>query len=1787
MNKKIIILSLMLAGFLFFGKLSAQQTTIYEVKPDGTGDYATIQEAVDWVTISGDTRIYIYPGTYDEQILIENRQFLGGDFPLKVMKAPGTTGDVVIQPSEYSSPYILRVDTCSNIEFHGIKFMDNSALTEPNDFKLVHSVNSEQITFDACSFTARENSSAAGLEIELGSGTSTVFSLDVRNSEFNFTKYGIAGNIQTDAIDFSLDVINNSFNNFINAGIYWNASGYPATSISFSAEGNTFYDSEQYDSTDPYKSAISFTNARTIGLDIAKNKIVMQAQDNKRAIYLDDCNLNGTTSISNNMISSMNNSGLNTSEGIYIGNGYGNVELFYNTVWMQDPSSESEALSLSTLNTSSITSFNNIWKSTNGLAMYCSAGSFFSQSDNNIYSSNAADGNLIGVGANFYTSIDQYQTENPDYDFFSFESDVQFVSGEDLHLAEDYNEAESRGDDLSEIYYIYEDFDGQDRLSTPDIGADECERIHYWTGDISSNIVWNGTVYVNSTVTVEASASLTIGRNAKIYFSAGDTLIINGDIFTDAYYPDERITLTAQDENEPWAGIVYNKTGGDIQVPGTIQYCDILYAKKPTANGGAITIQTGNLSIENSSFKYCEAQNGGAVSVSDEAIAVINKCLFKSNTASNDGGAVYYNSFTQMQNASGFFNNILTENTAGNTGGALSITGNSDLQFAHNTFYNNAANGYGHEAALHEFSGTLYNTAFWNDNESSELILISSTSPPTLNGVALNGSANDLITGTYSGSSVIHNIAVNGFKNPENLDFKLSPESELINIGYNMYDLIGFSEPLSYDFNGSPRPVPDGMYDIGATEFGLYADAGSDASICADSHQLNAQIPTGTGDYNGQWSVAEGTGTFQYPGGNYTMVYDISPGTNKYVWTLTDGEFSVSDTVVITNLQPQVNAGEDIFVQADTYGGAFPDTQLNAEAPGTGVEIYWQITASPAGANTTLSPTSAINPTLSGIEYGFYELLLTAEADGCTNSDSLVLAAGYSIVSDATGGTLNWTDPNDWDVGAIPGEADSVTIYNCTMNIGSDANGVSDQLVIGNGGSVLMEGTAKGPSGLTVNKLFIAQTAEKFPGVKGAAELRVNSNATLNISADSRGGGSRSAMFVGGGGSIFLQQTAEKSERSAATINVAAGADVYVSDIYNNGTNAEIRIGDGGYMNLGNTRSADLNRGGKSDMFIGGGGSIFLQQTAEKAGRIAGGELRIAGSLFIAQDAEKGGIASMNVRGGSLFIQQTAEKAHGNSRAVIGYGGGLLIAQDAEKATVAEVSVPELYITGGKVVVGGHSSGSGGGELVYGSIFLQQEAEKALASDTALIVRPYGTLTFDETLAETNNEIEIGSGTAAHFAEGATINTMSGFSTVSIQLDKGSSFIDMNESNSLEARIYRNYITGEQVWESFPINGLDSWSFWGDYNFERWSEAENQVVAESDFFDIMPGNVYGITAVGSNSSEELWGTVTTGTVQTELTTDLYGMNLIGNPYPSAIDWELMDIPAGVSPANYIYNPETENFRVYMQGEYEINRGNRYIPTGGSFFVLAQNPAQFSFDNTNRVHYFNTGTQETPLQTASMRLSLSDGTTNDECLIYNDIEASENYELNKDALKLFGENPISLSIYTASIAEDYPLAISGISEPSESSVIPLYADIYTTGSYTINAEGVTGFSSLEPYIVDLADDSEYYISETPSFTFSHDVVNGNTHSFEIRFREPAELENPEKDIQVYANNNVLHINNSGYDKLKISIYDVSGKLLKAETVFSGHTNIPLEFAKGLYIVKIKNADLNIDKKIVLR
>jgi gliding motility-associated-like protein len=103
------------------------------------------------------------------------------------------------------------------------------------------------------------------------------------------------------------------------------------------------------------------------------------------------------------------------------------------------------------------------------------------------------------------------------------------------------------------------------------------------------------------------------------------------------------------------------------------------------------------------------------------------------------------------------------------------------------------------------------------------------------------------------------------------------------------------------------------------------ASAGDDQTICADSTVMMANTPVyGTGE----WTIIEGTGSFQLNNFSNSNITGLAYGTNTFVWTITKVGCESSDTVQITNDLPATpDAGPDQVLCSSSV-------QMAANSPG-------------------------------------------------------------------------------------------------------------------------------------------------------------------------------------------------------------------------------------------------------------------------------------------------------------------------------------------------------------------------------------------------------------------------------------------------------------------------------------------------------------------------------------------------------------------------------------------------------------------------------------------------------------------------------------------------------------------------------------------------------------------------------------------------------------------------------------------------------------------------------------
>ncbi len=316
-----------------------------------------------------------------------------------------------------------------------------------------------------------------------------------------------------------------------------------------------------------------------------------------------------------------------------------------------------------------------------------------------------------------------------------------------------------------------------------------------------------------------------------------------------------------------------------------------------------------------------------------------------------------------------------------------------------------------------------------------------------------------------------------------------------------------------------------------------------------------------------------------------------------------------------------------------------------------------------------------------------------------------------------------------------------------------------------------------------------------------------------------------------------------------------------------------------------------------------------------------------------------------------------------------------------------------------------------------------------------------------------------------------------------------------------------------------------------------------------------------------------------------------GWNLVGNPYPSAIDWNAASgwsKPAEMNNGVYFWDNSIANYRYYLDGT-GVNGGTNIIPAMQGFFVKATaTPAtNLGFANGIRVNNTTPAFYKSETTNPFLRLQVTNGNYSDETVVRFDANATSGADNAYDAWKLFADNVPQL--YT-SLDNNVDLAINTLPSVETSSTLPLNFKAGVTGNFTINATEILNFDAAPVILTDNVLNVTQNLCTNPVYTFTANAGD-NSDRFTLRFKSSTGIgENNKQNVKVYANGNTIFIN-PGTTKLQgeVIVYDILGnqivknRLNNESSVYSISLNNPM----GYYMVKLISAQGVYTQKVFIK
>ncbi|MFZ4581905.1 MAG: T9SS type A sorting domain-containing protein, partial [Paludibacter sp.] len=480
--------------------------------------------------------------------------------------------------------------------------------------------------------------------------------------------------------------------------------------------------------------------------------------------------------------------------------------------------------------------------------------------------------------------------------------------------------------------------------------------------------------------------------------------------------------------------------------------------------------------------------------------------------------------------------------------------------------------------------------------------------------------------------------------------------------------------------------------------------------------------------------------------------------------------------------------------------------------------------------------------------------------------------------------------------------------------------------------------------------------------------------------------------------------------------------------------------------------------------------------------------------------------------------------------------------------------------------------------------------------------------------SRTVNSITVAPGAKLTINNGITLN---GTLTLQSNINGTGTLLD-SYATPTKAAIVEQYVEAGRNWYiSSPLNTIAYSALNKGNSVVEYNETTNLFpIVNSGTLVRGKGYIQVATAVqGTNGNVSFNGTTNSGNVTVSLSRTLNkgnGYNLVGNPYPSYLDWTLAATAnTNVSPTAWFrtkkttlagggYTFATVNAATPSSPEIVSNSANttitKYIPPMQAYWVrINTNPATTNYVVTNamRSHADNSANKlKAPKvdERPRLRLQLANGIETDETLIYMDVNAKDTID-NFDSPKMMNNSTTMPDLYSK--VGNERLVINGLNITSDNLTIPLGFTLKSAANkLTIKVNELTKFAkNTKIYLVDSEKNTQTELLPETEYDFSlANAAINNENRFSLLFRSQAAPSATsiveDLNVHVFLNAaNQIVINSP--EKCKYAIYNTLGQLLTNGFIISQPFIANCELRTGIYVVKLIANENELTTRLVVK
>jgi M6 family metalloprotease-like protein len=352
------------------------------------------------------------------------------------------------------------------------------------------------------------------------------------------------------------------------------------------------------------------------------------------------------------------------------------------------------------------------------------------------------------------------------------------------------------------------------------------------------------------------------------------------------------------------------------------------------------------------------------------------------------------------------------------------------------------------------------------------------------------------------------------------------------------------------------------------------------------------------------------------------------------------------------------------------------------------------------------------------------------------------------------------------------------------------------------------------------------------------------------------------------------------------------------------------------------------------------------------------------------------------------------------------------------------------------------------------------------------------------------------------------------------------------------------------------------------------------------------------------------GTLNTGaqsiTPLTSTATAKTGFNLVGNPYPSYVNW-MSAAKTNLSTTIWYRTQNSATTPAYVFDTYNetANTGTNnngtaavtgMIPPMQAFWVKvdAGKTGTLAFDNSMRSHQdVSTNKFRAPAANATqqvLRLQVSNGTNTDEAIVLFNANAADRYDA-YDSQKMTNANNSIPEIYTSVGTEK--LVINGLNSIATNSLVPLGFSTGVANTFSIKASEVSNFDADTKIVLkDNMLKVEQDITDGTPYNFTSDVASTDNR-FSVVFKSRSSTtgidNSAEKEtiiVSKNANNQIVVTSNTNGQTGVVTVSNAIGQKLHSATITEITTVITKSFSPGVYLVTVNEGEKHVTKKVII-